>query len=152
MPEVKAPAANVSHFKLAEHHRAIYYLIAPLGVTYEDILRPEFWAHVASRINGPMDHIEVLAEDYTFHVVLMVMDKGTNWVKVVPISDVRDLSQAAPDEVTDGEESPYEVKFGGPKDRYRVLRKSDNSVIKSGFANKTEAEKYVSEYRRAVAI
>lgn len=152
MQQPKAPAANASHFKLAEQQRAIHQFIAPMGHKFDDLLRSEYWAHIANRIQGPMDRIECLAEDYTFYAELMVMDKGTNWVKVVALSGPTDLSASAPSEKLEAEISPFEVTFAGPKARYRVIRKSDNEVIKEGFPTRGDAEKYTTEYRRSLAI
>jgi hypothetical protein len=135
--------------KLAEFARDAHVVNAELNDTPEDLLKQQYWANVAGKIK-PLDLIEVRAEDGSFYAQLLVRDKGRSWAKVVflpgyPLvfKDIVDVPGMDLDE--------FVVKWAGPEFKFRVLRKTDNEVLKAGFTNKEEARKWVIEYIKSLA-
>ena len=135
-----------SRMKGAEYERLVYVANPEHGVTMEDVLNPAFWVHVARKLR-PYAQIEVRSEDGAWWAQLLVTDVGRLWAKVQPICFV-ELAQSDPDEPID---PLYEVGWGGPHHKWRVVRKSDNKVIKAEFGDKAQAELWLKEHIRALA-
>lgn len=150
MTQPRIVAAAASRFKLAEHQRNTFWFTAEAGTTIEQITNPAFWAHIASKLS-PLDRIEVVTDDYSLFTEVIVLDRGNNWAKVAVIREPMNLSGGSDISEIEQAESPYEIKFTGPHTKHRVIRKSDKSTLKEGFATKAEAEKWLTDYRRSVA-
>src|SRR5690349_16586133 len=77
-----------ARFKRAENERTIWTATVEAGIPFEDVLKPEFWAHIASKMYNPPhrtgwgDRIEVYPDDMTYYAELFVHDAGPNWAKV----------------------------------------------------------------------
>lgn len=121
---------------------------AEAGTTMDDVVRPEFWAHVAPQLR-PYDEIRVRTDDGVFYARVLVMSVGRNWAKVhilechsLTSKDV-DMSQA---EAYEG----FEIKYRGPHCRFSVIRKGDKSVIQENLGTKGEAEAWLADHVRRV--
>jgi hypothetical protein len=119
------------------------------GVTMEDVVKPDFWAHVAPKLR-PYDEIRLCTDDGMFYARLLVLSVGRNWAKVFTLEvhelttkDV-DMSQA---EAFDG----YEVKYRGPHCKFSVVRKSDSEVVKEGLGTKSEAHAWLADHVKQTA-
>ncbi|WP_420961055.1 hypothetical protein [Brucella sp. IR073] len=139
-------SANV---KLAEYARQIHVVVAPHGVTLEDALKPDFWAHVAYQIKA-RDKIELWAEDETWYAELIVYKAGRlaiycECIFIVTFSKEAKKPSKAKNE--DGEEvvPGYYVGWGGPVHKWRVVRKSDGEVMSHGH-NKDDAIEWAREH------
>lgn len=138
-------ALSVPRFAMAEQKRMVYTAFVEEGTKLDDVLKSDFWAHVAAKLS-PMDEIIVLPDDMSFRAVLMVLDKGTAWAKValihnVEIGKVETTSPANPD---------YEVKLRGPH-KWSIVRKSDNQVIRENIATREDANIALAEHLKALA-
>jgi hypothetical protein len=132
----------------AEFRRTTYSVVTEGGTTVDEILRPEYWSHVARKLK-PYDKIEVLAEEGTFYLELLVLRVLTGAVVVKLLNHAElESSPAAGDEDPD-----IEIKYSGPIKKYRVTRKSDGKVLAEGeeVATRQMAEQFVIEYRKALA-
>lgn len=107
------------------------------GTTVENLLNPEFWSHIAAKLQ-PDDQIWVTPADRNFVAHLLVVD-CTNLSARMQV-----LSHHEIDPVSAHEDDRYEVKWGGPKHKWRVLRKSDAAVVEHGFASRGAAYKHIN--------
>lgn len=131
----------------AEFARNVFHVKAPVGITIEDITNPEFFSHVAARLHSG-DRIELVAEDLSFFMEVIVLDARANYARV---SILRQVAIAAP--VAAGPASDtYTIKWGSAEAKFRVIRKSDKVVMKEGFASKADAEGYAAELAKVVQV
>lgn len=134
-------------FMGAEFARQVFRIIPKAGVTMEQIANPEYFGNVARRIN-PHDLIEVVPEDGAYYALLIVTNTGKMSVKTQALSFV-ELSEKRTkiDLTTLGE--MFDVNYAGPVAKWRVLRKSDNTVISPDpFVNRQEAEDWLEKNGR----
>lgn len=134
-----------ARLQVADHYRSRFGVVSEEGATVDDFLRPDYWAHVANKLRRH-DIIEIIPEDGSFFVELLVLNTGTGFAKVMLLREVQLESEA--DEPLP---SDIEVKWRGPHRKFSVIRKSDNEVLKDSFVERTGAEQWAREYERAVA-
>lgn len=136
-----------NRFEQAEFVRAIHFATPDEGTTPEDVLKPEYWAHVASQLR-PGSRIEVVPEDGAWFGEYYVAASSRNWAKVVPLRVV-ELASKIETPILEG--AKHAITWGGQLQKYRIVRLSDKTVIKQGFATKAEAEKGLADYELALA-
>ena len=112
--------------------------LTPLaGTTIDDLTKPDFWSHISAKLQ-PDDQIWVTPEDRPFVAHLLVLDAtpiGAR-MQVLAYHEIDPVEALASDE--------FDVKWGGPKHKWRVLRKSDSAVVQHGFASRAAAHKHVN--------
>lgn len=139
MAEVKAPPLSPRLLKLAEYERAQFCVTIPPGVSLDSVLMPEFWGHVADRFVGKeYAKVECRAQDNKWYADLMVkrVDKQAVSMWVLGYSDLD--AQASKPATAD----EYVVSFA-PKQRWRVVRSSDGSVIHKDEATEADARAWL---------
>ena len=114
------------------------------GTTLEDVLAPEYWAHVAATLRAGA-RIELLAQDGAWWAMLLVRAAGKTDAKVQALQYV-ELGQR--EAVTVG---GYEVKWRGPARKWGIVRTSDLSVLQDGFAVKEEAADWMAGHLATLA-
>ncbi len=134
-PTKKLSEADL-HF--TEHRQPFHTVTAPVGTTREDVLKPEFWNHVAKRI-GPMAEIRIMPKDGAWYGVYLVTYADKIRVRVHELS-FHNLDAATPEDL---EDSDRYIKWSGPVAKFRVIRKSDDVVLKEGLGSKVEAMKWM---------
>lgn len=129
----------------AEFHRSVYFHLIPEGVEYEDILKKDYWTHVAALLK-PGDLIEIRGErdDYMAWIVVRASSSVDATVK-----EVYKVDLGSPEPAT-SHQSDYEVKWRGPK-KWGVVRKSDGTIIAEDIGTKDEAYRELHDYERAIA-
>lgn len=142
VPQEKAPIqlSAPSRLLLAEHAFVHHALTAELGTRIEDILRPEYLAHFASRFK-PYDEITVRVDDGTWYVKLLVLSVGRAWVKTEVLHAINLSSK----DVEETQAAEYDVIYRGPTLKFSVIRKADRGVIKDRFPTKAEAVAWAAE-------
>jgi hypothetical protein len=95
-----------SHIKpnqlpFAMDNRALYFHVVGPGITIDDVMDPEYWEHLASRLKVG-DMIEVRNSNFSLDIVLRVvgLDPRGHWAKVVKRGDKildRELSDSSVD-------------------------------------------------------
>jgi len=130
----------------AEHAVVVYFHSPESGVGLDDILKPDYWTHVATRLR-PGHRIEVLSDDGTYWAMLIVRAVGKHEAYVQALQHVA-LGQPA---VAAGPESPFEVKWRGPARRFGVIRKTDKEIIKEDFQLREHAELWVKNHMNSMA-
>lgn len=102
--------------------------VAP-GVKFEDVIKPDFWAHVSERLRA-WDELHVRCKDGTWMAHLVVLDASRQWARVHVLSGPHnftnsDVSMSQAEKIA---QADFDVKFRGPR-KWSVVRKSDNAVL-----------------------
>lgn len=118
------------------------------GTTLEDMKSDSYWAHVSKKLR-PWDKVEVHAEDGSFMATFIVRDSGRNWAKVEMISS-HVFAGGSVSEHTPGDPG-YFAKWSGPHTKWRVIRKSDNQIMREGFALQGDADQWIKEHVKSLA-
>ena len=120
----------------------------PYGVTLEDVLQPDFWAHHAKDLR-PFDEIRVRADDGTWAAYLIVLDCARTWAKVHVLSQhnlVSEVSVTSEAEVKAFIES-HEVRHSAGR-KWHIIRKSDRAVMSENIEQKEEAVAWLDKHAR----
>lgn len=148
---VKKPQALIPpDLKPADYARNRFLARPPEGTTIEDILKPEFWAHVARQFTpGGGDIVEVHPAGGAFYAELIVAECR----KVGLVYDVRmvklnyvPLVEEPKAGASTFAESEYAIVYRGAERKHTVTRKSDSAVISEGHATKQDAQKWLEDY------
>lgn len=138
-----AAPITASKIKPAEYLRNVYMVTPDAGTTIDEVIKPEYWVHIAKQFN-PSDKIEVVPEDGAYYAELYVLSVTAGGVKVAVLSHHSFEADNLADFISTGD-SGYTSLWRGPKARHCVLRKSDNYVVKEGFSSKAEADKWIAD-------
>jgi hypothetical protein len=126
----------------AEYSRNVWFVKPETTVTIEDMLKPDFWAHISRNMKSG-DRIEVLPEDKHYFAEFFIMAASTNWAKVILMRKV-DLVK----DNEDSEVSGFIVKWAGPNDKWRV--QNGNDVISKGHEDKETASQWLAEHLKSI--
>lgn len=123
----------------AEFARTVWVVKPEPGVTLDQMLQPESWAHVSKSLK-PGDLIDVLPPDNEWYAELFVRSSGDNEAKLVVLKhySFADVKQI---------DSEVEVKHRGEAKKWSVLRKSDKAVLVEGLETRGAAEDWVKANR-----
>ena len=138
-------ACKPANFKLVEAAHNTWHDDAEPGVVYDDILKPEYWAHIARGVKVG-DHIQVKAMDGTFFAWLMIEAVTGTGVFVSELlfrKEVGVVEQAV--------EGDFYVQWVRGDDRWRIVRASDKEVVDRGYPNKTTAEEAMNAMIKKVS-
>lgn len=148
MPAPVRYRAREPMLRRAEHTNTTWSLRVLAGTPFEEVLRPEFWAHVAQKGIVPNDKIDLHPEEGHYNAELRVRDVGPNWLKVHVIYKDDYVEQLTR---SDDDEFPgYSIEWKGPVRRFSVIRQSDKTAIGSEFANKQTARLWLVEHMKAM--
>lgn len=138
--------AQVSRFRQdANYVRTVHHLSVECSTPFEEILKPEFYAHIAAHLR-PGSRIEVIPDDCSYMAEMYVVACDRLWAKVVLLHK-HDLTGGVKAEPVSDD---FEVKYSGPHTMFRVVRKSDKGVIKDGFQTKEMGEAWLADYRTTI--
>lgn len=126
----------------------VSYIRVPAGVKFSDVLRPEFWAHIAAQL-VPSQIIVVHTDDNSYRAQLTVL-KCTRLEAVVSADWFREETPDALPEAADPADA-YVVKWAGPTAKWRVSRISDNATVSEGHASKEIAQAELKSHLTAMA-
>lgn len=125
----------------ADYARQSFRATPPAGTTLDEMLAPEYWAHVAQKVN-PHDLIEVVPEDGAFFARLFVVSTQKLSMKVAKLEYVEFSTTAIAETAKVKDE--FECKWSGPAAKWRVHRKADNSLATTdSFASREDAETWL---------
>jgi hypothetical protein len=129
------PTLRQNRFALAEHTRTIYFATVETHIKPEDVLKPDFWLHVASQLR-PYDEIIVANDDCSWRAQLLVADTWHQGCRVVELSrtDMTAEGEGGNDVADD-----LRVQWRGPVNKFCVVRASDKVILKGGLENKNTA-------------
>lgn len=138
---------TLNNMKEAEFARNIFAITPDHGTSIKDMLKPEYWAHVAGKLS-PTSRIEVVSEDSTWFAELFVVSVGRNWAQVSLMRFVELAESAKPA----SPEAEYRVEWKGQKQLHCVIRKADNAIIRNGFQKATDASKWLTDYEAQTSV
>jgi hypothetical protein len=143
-----------SRFGLAEQMINRFAVNADADTTVEDILKPEYWANVASHLRPHGgDEIVVTCEDMSFRAHLWVVSAGHTWAQVRLIGEpiVEKAQEAREISVTD--DGKVFVQWRGPHDRWSVMRREADGTktkIRVGLSSRDDAEREAKDHLRVI--
>ncbi len=128
------PELRQSRFGLAEHMRTVYFATVEQSVTPDDILRPEFWLHVAGQLR-PYDEVIVATDSCEWRMELIVCDTWHHGARMVEVSRT-DMAGDEQEDKSVGDD--LKVKWRGPVNRWSVVR-AHGVILRAGLENKNTA-------------
>lgn len=149
MTEAKrTPKINSAKFRHAHYVQKNFIAEPDYGVTLDQVMDESYWGHVARELK-PGYTIEVMPEGLTYYARLIVIfsdEKTRAKVKLLQFNDL--VNEApAPEAAEIVKEVAVGSKFKAERNGrwFRVVRLSDQSVMKSGFTTMAEAEAWATE-------
>jgi hypothetical protein len=140
-------ALHPMRMRAAEYERTVYVADVSYGVSLDEVLKPSYWAHVATKL-PPYTHIEARAEDGSWIAYLIVTGSDRTWARVA-VDRVVNLTTK---DVAETQATQHEVKWKGPALKYAVVRLHDDTVVLSGFRQREEAVRALQEHERVVGV
>ncbi len=136
--------------KEQEFQRTVWVATALENTVPEDMLKPEYWAHVSANLK-PWDRIEVRANDGAWLAELLVLETARNWARVhilnaykLTTSDVS-LTQSE----VKGRYAEFRCEHMGPHDKWCIIRRSDSQKLHSGAESQDSAMKWLDDRIKA---
>lgn len=143
-----ALALKEARLRAADYWRTQWAINPEFGVTVEDMLKPEYWAHVSAKLR-PWDRIEARAEDGSYMVEFVVLDSAKTWAKVAIIGQPTYFKEnVGPADVT--VDDKYMAQWKGPARKWIVTRKADKATLKEELPTKADALRWISEHEKAM--
>ena len=130
------PALLQRRFALAEHTRTIYFATVETHIKPEDVLKPDFWRHVASQLR-PYDEIIVADDDCAWRMELLVADVWHCGARVVELSRVDMTAEERRRERC--RRRPSRSSGAVPSISWCVVRATDGVILRGGLDNKNTA-------------
>jgi hypothetical protein len=134
----QSPRYNTDFF-YAQYKGNRFVYEAPADLSFDEILKPSFWAHVASQLRQ-WDVIEVRPAGAVYKAELVVVEAGHLFAKVA--LDRKIALEAKSEDV-----KTLDIEQVGNK--FRIRRGSD--VMKDGLATKKEAERWIEDHTSKAA-
>ncbi len=128
------PALRQSRLALAEQARNIWNATVEQHVKPEDVLRPDFWMHIASQLQ-PYDQIIVATDSCEWRMELVVADVWHQGARVIELNRV-DMTGEEHEDQSVGDD--LKVRWRGPHSRWSVVR-ADGVILRGGLENKNVA-------------
>jgi hypothetical protein len=134
---------NPQRMGLAEQLRQDWVVNAEEGTTVEEVLDPQYWAHMAVQMQ-PMDRIDVRLETGEWMLELLVINTGRNWAQVNLLHkyELVQRSETLP------AAQKHRIEWKGPQLKWAVIRVADNEVIHKELASKAAAAEWLGSYER----
>ena len=128
----------------AEYDRTVYATVPDGGTTIEEMLAPDYWAHVAKNLK-PGSRIEVTAEDGAWFAELYVRRASANAALVVVLRHYDFEAMSKPAQVPAADTHPdFTVKFRGGAG-WSVVRNSDKAIMFEKGETREQAENWITE-------
>lgn len=140
-----------SAMTLAEHAQVGWVVTPELGTSYEDVLQPIYWAHVARNLKQ-WHEISVRAADGSWLARLLVVAAGPQWAKVVELQKWSlDRSLPVDAAATAVAKAEYEVVWRGAA-KWSVKRLVDKVIMVQGLDDKGDAERYLEKLATQISV
>ncbi len=132
-----------SRIQLADQASNRWRATLEAGTTLDEIKDPGYWAHFASKLHQ-YDDIVCIEESGAFRADLMVTACARTWatVKVLALHKLEESEAAAPTQAS----QDYRIEWAGPHHKFRMVRGTDNEVIRDGLQTKAEAQAYLADF------
>lgn len=148
-PAARIEPPRVIHprdFKLIEYEYARFSARLPVGVSFQEVLKPEFWVQIVhllrkNTITNEPDRsgaiIEIRTEDHAFYAELYVravQEKG------LIVGVLKEPVYFGLDEVRSDR---FETRWNVGKRCHEVVRKSDKNVVQTDLPTKEAAKAWI---------
>lgn len=141
------PALHPNRITAGEQAFVLYRAIVPSETTLDDLKRSAFWAHVAQMLR-PGYLIQVMPDNRSYFVELLVVDAGAQFAKVAVLREVKlEVLQAGASPAFPG----FSVEYAGDHERWRVIRESDRKVLKANQGSQADAFTWLTNHLKALA-
>lgn len=131
----------------AEHIRTIHHIKPDAGISLEQVLRPEFLAHVAAKLR-PLDEIIVNPKDGAYYALLQV--RSASRIEAV-CEVILEKSFAPLARVAQSEEKQFITRYCSPAVQWQVLRASDKLVVSENFPDEASAARWLDGHLKSLA-
>lgn len=145
----KGPPATIDDrlFSLAEFKQNHWYALARSSHTIDDVLKAEYWSHVANNKLAPGNKIAVFWEDRSKYIELVVFGVGVNWASVALV-----VGPITPAQAMAGKSvgTDFEIRNLGEIKKWGVVRRSDgHEILADGSCDTQEkAARWLADYIR----
>lgn len=149
--EVVRPPLPESRWSLREHKDPGHWVCLERGTPYEQVFEPLFWASIAGKARfQPGQTVRVINDELTVFAELVILECGRNW------AIMGEFTKKTRDQLVAGRPPAKQaiatrIEYAGPIDRWRVIRLSDQAVIKAGLDSEATAFAYNTDYLRRVS-
>ena len=140
----KIQALSSDRLKKGDFAFTAYDVRPQAGTALKDVLRPDYWKHVARTVRLG-DEFRIVPDDQLWYARLYVTHATVNEVFVSVIAHGELGATIDPEKLHTDD---YEVKHRG-RAGWSVLRKKDGAVIKDGFARREDAAAHMVEHAKA---
>lgn len=137
--QVKKP----TNIEEANYERTIWQVMPESKVKIEDLLKPDYWAHVAKRLKAG-DRIEAVPEDRHYFAEFFVLGASANWAKLVLLREVTIIK----DNESTVEEG-FKVAFAG-KHKWRVTQGTE--ILSKDHDDKASAEQWLKDHKKEMRL
>lgn len=144
-PKQKA-TVKPQNFQLAEFKINQYVDLCEVGTTPEDILRPEYWCHVAAKLTV-LSQITVINRLAGWEASLRVVDIGKGFARVVPLGLTKWQTASRDTDEIARLKAMFNIETR--PDGLRVLNASGD-VVAAGLQSMDEAETMVDNAVKAM--
>jgi hypothetical protein len=116
---------------------------AQVGTTRENILKEDYWAHVAQKYSKG-DMLFVRADDNAWVAQYYITDCARTWVKVFELNwwDLKTV------EMPLGLREDFVYHWFGNQDQCGVVRKSDGAAMIKGLKSKEQALEWIVNHNK----
>ena len=135
--------AQASEFVIPFNH-----VECPDGHTLEDMLKPEYWCHVAKKMQG-RGRILVDAEDGSWSAQLKI-HRASDLQAVVSLEWKAEHGAKAKERAV-SKADEYDVAYKGTRAKWRITRKADGQTISDGWESEEIARGELRGYLQAQA-
>jgi hypothetical protein len=126
---------NLSDMSERDHVHRVWVITALTGTEKSDLLDPALWIHAAYNLREG-DHVEVRAQDGTWHAEMIVRNVDRGAVKVGFLNYV-DFNEHGAE---DGDIGDRDVRWCNAKSKFGVFRKDDGALVRDGFVTANDAK------------
>lgn len=135
--------------RVADYIRQLLRVTPEAGTTIEEVLKPDYWVHVAPKAKLG-DVLEIFPEDGSWFVQAVVVSCSNVHLKLHVLNKVVINEVKAESKKDDKKDEPFRVEFKGPQRKWSVIRK-DGVYIKEGFEDRRGAEAWLAENQKDIA-
>lgn len=133
-------------FRGADYVRQLMRATPEVGTPIEEVLKPEYWAHVAQKAKVG-DIIEILPEDGAWFVQALVVACSKIHLKLHVISKTV-INEAKAEKKDDKKDEPFRIEFKGPQRKWAIIRSKDATYVKDGFDDRAAADKWLEDNQK----
>lgn len=115
------------------------------SVTFDQMLEPSFWGHIAEQKLRPGDTIVIYPADNAYRAALAVRASGRLFAQVALLWKT-EFPEIKVDVAT-----KYTTVWADPQTQWAVVRVNDNQVMQGGFATQDAAMQWLGINARSLA-